>query len=104
MSRHLSPAMGPRGGAKYVVAGWDRRLQELFLVVHKGPSPTVESITLSEQGFASADEIASRLAHFALSCPDSLFQELRADQVANAGNRIVRHSFTAPIEVLATGD
>ena len=72
--------------------------------IAEGKSTVASYVREAGYEVASADEIASRLAHFALSCPDSLFQELRADQVANAGNRIVRHSFTAPIEVLATGD
>lgn len=102
MSRHLCPARGPRGGAKYVVAGFDRPLQEFFLQVYQGPAPAMDKVAHA-QTFVCAEDLSQALSVLRITTPAGLIDEVRRDGERNVGNRIVQHSFDAPAKELHPG-
>lgn len=102
MSRHMSPALGPRGGKRYVIAGFDRPLQEFFLTIYQGDCAAMDKVTHT-MTMLSADEIDHALLALRLKTPAGLVQAVREDGENNVGNRIVQHRFDGPLEVLYAG-
>jgi hypothetical protein len=104
MSRHFSPARTARNKAACVIAGYDRRLGEFFLQVFCGTKPLIHKMNFSHQGFRTAQHLCDALFAQGISVVESLVQELRNDGANNVGNRIVEHSFDAPLKVIASGE
>lgn len=102
MSRHMSPALGPRGGKRFIVTGFDRPLQEFFLTIYQGDCAAMDRVTHT-MTMSSADEIDEALAALRLTTPSGLVHAVREDGENNVGNRIVQHRFDGPLEVLFAG-
>ena len=108
MSRHhVQPCHGERN--VLVVAGYDRRLRELFLQVLVEPIGT--SVADDEIVYASLNDpwrdwtnvatVTEQLERLGIEVPRSLMQAVRLDQALDAGNRVVEHHADRPPTVLA---
>ena len=84
-----------------VLMGWDRRLQDFFLMVSKDDEAeeTYLYSNLEDPNFdrnaGMADSLKyfeAKLAALGLSVPPEMLRELREDCVRNVGNRYVNHT------------
>lgn len=100
MSQHHSAARTSRGKPAFVVAGWDRRLSELFVRAYHGASANVDKMHHASDGYSSIDDVHAVLHFLRLTVPQSFAQELVQDLACNAGNRIVSHDFNRGPRVL----
>lgn len=82
----------------FVMAGWDRPLKQLFLLVEKEPNaaegseevaPTVVLFDNGLRGMKDVAAIGSQLASLGISVPEKLLAEVELDRLNNVGNRMV---------------
>lgn len=93
-----------------VVAGYDRPLRELFLQVlsDDGTGQAEEDVLYSsllepQRDWRDLGTLTQALAELGLALPPGMLDAIRADQVLNAGNRMIVHHFDQPPELLLAG-
>jgi len=84
----------------FVMAGWDRPLQQLFLLVEKEPiaseaaekeAPTVVLFDNGLRGMKDVAAIGSQLASLGISVPEKLLEEVEKDRLGDVSMRVVTY-------------
>ena len=92
-----------------MVAGYDRRLDELFLQVHDesdedSPEEDDDAVYFfAPPGWRSVQSIADALERLEIAVPATFVAGIAEDQRNRAGNRVVRHSFDSGPTVVHAG-
>lgn len=100
MSQHYFKSMH-QGRPVQILMGWDRPLQGFFMVVERLDA-TDDDVALLYSNLdddtlenAHPDDLAvfqARLTALGLTVPDKMLEEIRQDQAANVGNKVMRHT------------
>jgi hypothetical protein len=98
MSQHYYHETDPDGSCIKVLLGWDRPLQHVFLVVMKESECQMEELlysNLDDPKSYGQDLVyyRNKVSDLGLSLPETMYTEVERDQVNNAGNRFVQHTF-----------
>lgn len=103
MSQHLATA-SLNGRTVEIVAGFDRRLGDYFLQVIDERNDMLYT-SLQEPLFDWTDiaTLRVKVADLGLQLPTQLLDEVEADGLRRAGNRIVRHTVNGPPMTLVAG-
>ena len=84
-----------------VVVGYDRTLDYVFLSVFDPKGDVLYSNLLDENAGTNQQDVEyyrGVLARLNIIVPESMFEEVKRDQIARAGNRIVYHFLDRPPE------
>lgn len=101
MSQHKYSTQSKDGKQVLVTLGYDRPLDFVFCTVtQEGPGTTegeeilYSNLSDDEAGtdLQDVDFYRSVLDELGISVPDSMFTEVKIDQLGRIGNRLVRHS------------
>ena len=109
MSQYSCQCTTRSGRAVRVVAGYDRRLDELFLQVHDeldedSPEEDDDAVYFfAPPGWTSVQSIAGALARLEITVPPTFIAGIEEDQRNCAGNRVVRHRFDGDATVVHAG-
>lgn len=86
-----------RGEAITVLLGWDRRLQYHFMVVERDEPARDQSdylyVNLDDANVFELDLpfFRQKLVELGLQVPESMFEQVEHDRLADVGNRVVTH-------------
>lgn len=109
MSKHTYVCTTPSGRTVRVAAGYDRRLDEVFLQVHdETEGNEVEDdehaiFFFAPPGWRDVTLIAETLQSLAVPVPESFIPGIADDQRRHAGNRIVQHRLGGEPTLLLAG-
>lgn len=94
MSQHMCLSTTSKGEEVTVTLGYDRPLDYIFCTVETDDENFLYS-NLDDDGAGieqqSVDYYRSVLRDLGVHVPESMFREVRADQIGRVGNRVVRH-------------
>ena len=95
MSQHIFETTDGKGNDVTVTIGYDRPLNFVFCTVVTGEDHVIYS-NLDDDGAGTHQQnvgyYRSVLEGLGLCVPESIFQEVAADQRGRVGNRLVTHS------------
>ena len=100
MSQHVFTTTSKSNARVGVLIGWDRPLQQFFLVVEELDSPASEEgaylySNLSDQEARGCRDIGyfeGKLQELGIEVPAEMLLEVAADKANNVGNRYVNHT------------
>ena len=103
MSQHLATATLD-GRPVEIVAGFDRRLGDYFLqVINERNDMLYTSLQEPLLDWTDIATLRVKVADLGLQLPTQLLDEVEADGLRRAGNRIVRHTVNGPPMTLLAG-
>ena len=103
MSQHLATATLD-GRLVEIVAGFDRRLGDYFLqVIDERNDMLYTSLQEPLLDWTDIATLRVKVADLGLQLPTQLLDEVEADGLRRAGNRIVRHTVNGPPTTLVAG-
>jgi hypothetical protein len=111
MSQHICECTTSSGRSVRVVAGYDRRLDELFLQVHDETAAASADDEEDENavfffappGWRSVQLITDTLERLGIVVPQTFVTGFAEDQRTFAGNRVVRHRLDGEPTVVLPG-
>ena len=103
MSQHLATATLD-GHPVEIVAGFDRRLGDYFLqIIDERNDMLYTSLQEPLLDWTDIATLRVKVADLGLQLPTQLLDEVEADGLRRAGNRIVRHTANGPRMTLVAG-
>jgi hypothetical protein len=97
MSQHIF-STEYKGRSVSILMGWDRPLQGYFMVIEETDREGYLYTNLDDPAVSSnyglpksLDHFMRKLEEFALSIPERMAQEIKADALSNVGNRYVTY-------------
>lgn len=92
MSKHIIAVPTATGRDCHVEMGWDRALQQVFLLVHDGDPMDGCIFDSIAEPLSSSEEIAEKLSELGIHLPPTLKEQVDIDMACNEGNRLVEYS------------